>query len=78
MLCDNILPNLNISRLVVDRLYTDVKFTYDTKMIHIMASFSDYGLYPFQSSAFIDRVPYKHKNWQLHGMSQISVQISMC
>ena len=72
MLCDNILPNLNISRLVIDRLYTDVKITYSTKMIHIMVSFSDY-----QNSIFIDRVPCKHKNWQLHGILQISVQISM-
>ena len=39
-------------------------------MIHIMVSFSDY-----QNSIFIDRVPYKHKNWQLHGILQISVQI---
>ena len=38
MLCDNILPNLNISKLVTDRLYNDVKITYDTKMIHIMVS----------------------------------------
>ena len=72
MLCDNILPNLNISRLVTDRLNTDIKTTYNTKMIHIMVSFSDY-----QNSIFIDRVPYKHKNWQLHGILQISVQISM-
>ena len=71
MLCDNTSPNLNISRLVIDRLYTNVKFTYDTKMIHIMVSFSDY-----QSSIFIDRVPYKHKNWQLHEILQISVQMS--
>ena len=56
MLCDNILPNLNISRLVIDRLYTDVKVTYNTKMIHIMVSFSNY-----QNSIFIDRVPYKQK-----------------
>ena len=42
MLCDNILPNLNISRLLIDRLYTDVKITYNAKMIHIMISFSDY------------------------------------
>ena len=40
-------------------------------MIHIMVSFSDY-----QNSIFIDRVPYKHKNWQLHGILQISDQIS--
>ena len=72
MLCDNILPNLNISRLVIDRLYTDVKITYSTKMIHIMVSFSDY-----QNSIFIDRVPYKQKNWQLHGILQISVEMSM-
>ena len=41
-------------------------------MIHIMVSFSDY-----QNSIFIDMVPYKHKNWQLYGVLQISVQISM-
>ena len=71
MLCDNILPDLNISRLAPDRLYTDVKTTYNTKMIHIMVSFSDH-----QNSIFIDRFPYKHKNWQLHGILQISVQMS--
>ena len=69
MLCDNILPNLNVSRVVViDRLYTVVKITYNTKMFHIMVSFSD-----CQNPIFIDRVPYKHKNWQL----QISVHIIM-
>ena len=72
MLCDNILPNLNISRLVIDRLYTDVKITYNTKMIHIMVSFSDY-----QNSIFLDSALYKHKHWQLCGTLQISVQISM-
>ena len=71
MLCDNILPNLNISRLVIDRLYTDVKITYNTKMIHIIKSFLDY-----LNSIFIDSVPYKHNNWQLHGILQVSVQIS--
>ena len=70
-LCDNILPTLNILRLVIDRLYTDVKITYSTKMIQIIVSFSDY-----QNSIFIYRFPYKHKNWQLHGILQISVQIS--
>ena len=48
-----------------------VKINYSTKMIHIMLSSSDY-----QNSIYIERVPYKHKNWQLHGISQISVQIS--
>ena len=72
MQCDNILPNLNISNLVLDSLYTDVKITYNTKMIPIVVSFSNY-----QNSIFIDRIPYKHKNWQLHGVLQISVQISM-
>ena len=72
MLCGNILRNLNISRLVIDRLYTGVKITYNTKMIHIMVSFWD-----SKNSIYIDRVPYKHENWQLHGILQISVQISM-
>ena len=60
-----------MSRLVIDRLYADVKITYSTKMIVIMISFSDY-----QNSIFIDSVPYKYKNWQLHGILQISVQMS--
>ena len=41
-------------------------------MNHIIVSFSDY-----YNSIFIDRVPYKHKNWQLHGILQISSQISI-
>ena len=35
----------------------------NTKMNHIMVSFLDY-----YNSIFIDRVPYKHKNWQLDGI----------
>ena len=49
--------------LVIDRLYTDVKIIYSTKMTHIMVSFSDY-----QNFIFFDRVPYKHKYWQLQGI----------
>ena len=49
--------------LVIDKVHTDVKITYNTKMNHIMASFADYG-----NSIFIDRALYKHKNWQLHGI----------
>ena len=77
MLCDNILPNLIEYYLIdylpnLDRLYSDVKITYNTKMIYIMVSFSVY-----YNSNFIDRVPYKHKNWKLHSILQISVQISI-
>ena len=57
---------------MIDRLNTDVKITCNNKMIHNMVSFADY-----QNSIFIDRVPYKHKNWQLRGILQISVQISI-
>ena len=39
MLYDNILPNLNRSRLVIDKLYTNVKNAYNNKMIYIMVSF---------------------------------------
>ena len=39
-------------------------------MNHIIVSFSDY-----YNSIFIDRIPYKHKNWQLHGILQVSSQI---
>ena len=37
-----------------------------------MVSFSDYW-----NSIFIDRVPYKHKNCQLHGTLIIPLQISL-
>ena len=53
-------------------LYTDPKISYNAKVIHIMVSFSHY-----QNSTFVDRATYKHKNWQLHDVLQISVQISM-
>ena len=45
-----------MSRLVIVRVHTDVKITYNTKISHIIVSFSDYC-----NSIFIDRVPYKHK-----------------
>ena len=54
MLCDDIKPNLNISRLVIESVHTDIKITNSTK---IMASFWDH-----YDSIFIDRVPYKYKN----------------
>ena len=37
-----------------------------------MGSFPDY-----YNSIIIDRVPYKHKNWQLHGILMIPVQIAL-
>ena len=48
-----------------------MKITCSTKMTHIMVSFSDY-----QNCIFIDRVFYKYKSWQLHGILQITIQIS--
>ena len=41
-------------------------------MNHILVSLLDY-----YNSIFIERVPYKHKNWQLHGILIIPVQISL-
>ena len=67
---DDMLCNLNISRLLIDRLFTDVKITYNTKMIHIMVSFSGY-----QNFIFIDSFPYNHKKWQLYGILQIHVEM---
>ena len=52
MLCDNIKPNLNISRLVIDGLHIDIKITDIIK-----ASFWDH-----YNSTFIDRVPKKYKD----------------
>ena len=51
MLRDNIQLNLNISRLVIDWVYADIKFTYNIKMSHIMVSFSDH-----YDTIFVDRV----------------------
>ena len=45
------------------RVHTIIKITNNTKMNCIMVSFWD--LYNF---IFIDRVPYKHKNWQFHSI----------
>ena len=58
MLCGNILPNLNISRLVIDRLYTDVKVSYNTKMIHIMVFFSDYTIFIDRFSPRMQKVAF--------------------
>ena len=70
MLCVNIYPNLNISGLVIDRVNTDIKISNNTKMNCV---------YPFQTitAIFIDRVPYKHKTWQFHGILLIPFQISL-
>ena len=38
----------------------------------IIVSFSDN-----YKSIFIDRAPYKHKNWQFYGISKIHFQISL-
>ena len=72
MLHDNIQPNLNISREVIDGVNTDIKITSNTKMNHIMASSSD-----DYNSIFIGRIPYKHKNWQFHGVLITSFQRSL-
>ena len=50
MLCDNIKPNLNIWRLVIDRVHTDIKII---KRI----TFWDHC-----NSIFIDRGPYKYED----------------
>ena len=42
MLCVNIQPNLNISRLVIDWVHTIIKITNNTKMNRII-------VYPFQT-----------------------------
>ena len=72
MLCDNVLPNLNISRLAIGKLNTDVKSTYNTKIFLLW--------YPFQTIRtllLLIGFPTNTKNSQLHGILQISVQISM-
>ena len=56
-MCKYIKPNLNISRIVIDRVHTNIKITNNIKMSRIIVSFSDHC-----NSIFIDKVPYKHKN----------------
>ena len=58
--------------LVKDRVHTNIKITNNSKMNRIMASFSDHF-----NSIFIDRVPYKHKNWQFHAILIILFQINL-
>ena len=36
MSCDNIKPNLNILRLVIDMVYTDIKITKYIKTNHLL------------------------------------------
>ena len=51
---------MDISRSVIDRVYTDIKFTYNTKMNHIVVPYS--GHY---NAISIDTVPSKkiHSSW---------------
>ena len=35
MLCDNIKRNLNIKRLVINRVHTDIEITNNTKMYQV-------------------------------------------
>ena len=66
------MPNLNISRLVIDRVHTDKKITNNTKMNHIMVSFWDH-----HNSIFIDRAPSKYKDWKFNGILITSYRISL-
>ena len=58
--------------MVIDRIHTNIKITNNTEMNRIMVSSSDH-----YKSIFIDRVPYKSKNWQFHGILIIPFQISL-
>ena len=52
MLCIDIQPNLNISRLVIDRVQTKIKITYN--------AITDLSRVPFldhYNSFFIERIP---------------------
>ena len=71
MPCDN-KPNLNISRLVIGRVHTDMNTTINIKMSHIMVSFSAHYI-----STLIDRVPHKDKDFHFHVIIIISFQISL-
>ena len=64
MLCDNIKPNLNISRLVIDGLHTNIKFTNNIKMNHLLRPLQLNPLLLYQDHyiIFIDRVPEKCKD----------------
>ena len=55
-----------MSRLVIDRVHSDIKIANNTTMNHMTVSYSDH-----HNSIFNDTVPYKHKNWQFHGVLTI-------
>ena len=55
---------------VVGRVHKNIKNTNNTKMNRIFASFRNHC-----NSIFIDRVPYKHRNWLFHGALIIAFQI---
>ena len=61
-----------MSRLVIDRAHTNIKITNNIKINRIMVSISDH-----YNSIFIDRVPYKYKNWQFYCILIIAFQISL-
>ena len=53
-------------------VHTNTEITNNSKMNRIMVSFSDH-----YNSVFIDRVPYKDKNWQFYGILIIAFQIRL-
>ena len=55
-----------MSRLVIDRVHSDIKIANNTTMNHMTVSYSDH-----HNSIFINTVPYEHKNWQFHGVLTI-------
>ena len=64
MLCDNIKPNLNISKLVTDGLHTNIKFTNNIKMNRLLSPLQLIPLLLYRDHyiIFIDRVPEKCKD----------------
>ena len=60
-------------RLVINRVYTNIKITNNTKLNRIMVSFLDH-----YNSSFIDRVLYKQFDCTLIIPFQISLFLLIC
>ena len=64
--------SIKVKSVTLNELLKCCDLTNNTKINHIMVSFSDHG-----NSDLIDRVHYKRKLWQFHGILIILFKISL-
>ena len=64
--------SIKVKSVTLNEILKCCDLTNNTKINHIMVSFSDHG-----NSDLIDRVHYKRKLWQFHGILIILFKISL-